>query len=110
LSVTELDWQNVLNYRAGAEYQGLEDMILRFGVAYDPTPAPDATLSPMLPDSDRMMGSMGMTYSMGNYAVDLSYTFIQFLERTIDDTTDNPLRGTYSTSAHIGGLNLRYLR
>ena len=62
----------------------------------------------MLPDSNRLMGSMGMSYAFtDSHIVDLSYTYVQFLERKVDHE-DNPIRGTYSTAAHIGSLNYRF--
>lgn len=83
--VVRTKWENTLRLSLGTEYRMREQIRLRGGFYYDPSPIPDQTFSPLIPD-------MGAKYS-GNIgaAVDLrdgwqiAYTFeyVKFAAREI---------------------------
>lgn len=70
------DWDNVLGYRAGAEYQASEHWVLRGGYVYDQSPVPTRTRGLELPCNDRHMFSVGAGYTCGNWGVDVSYCYL----------------------------------
>ena len=102
------NWRNVYSVRAGAELRlpTAEWLGLRLGLAYDRTPSPSSTLSPTLPDSDRILVSAGAGFSLPRgFSVDLAYMFVWFFERS---STGEAFPGTYSASAHLIGVSLGY--
>ncbi|HPI38473.1 MAG TPA: outer membrane protein transport protein [Ignavibacteriaceae bacterium] len=117
VSTSERDFQNSFILRLGAEYVTSDRFTLRGGVLYDKNPIKDERLDPTLPDADRIGLNLGMSYKItNNLSVDLAYLFLMFKERTISSSkefiplmpTPVELKGTYSSSAHLIGLNFNY--
>jgi long-subunit fatty acid transport protein len=76
---------------------------VRLGVGYDQTPVPKSTLSPLLPDCNRVLASAGVGVHWSRYDVDLGY-LTAFLLKT---TSTNPdLIATYDTFGQIISLTL----
>jgi len=113
------NWNDVFSYRLSAEYELTEAWKLRFGYEYDDSPVPDATRSPDMPDSDRNVLAIGLTYDRANWGVDLAYS-IAFFE-TSDANPKSPdlnipggassdqLNGDYrNTMAHLVSAAYRY--
>jgi long-chain fatty acid transport protein len=103
----DLNWKNAYFFRVGAEWEKLDHLKIRMGAGYETNPVPSDTLSPMLPDANRLVGTVGASFKFGSLPVyaDLSYLFVHFMKRT---STFEDFPATYSTNAHLFGLNLRY--
>lgn len=102
----------LLNYddgfilRFGIEYFLNETVTLRGGYLFDSNPTPDEYMTPRLPDSDRHGFSIGVGYTVSDLlTVDVSYMFLQFTERTVENQFQG-FNGTYNSTANLLGLNL----
>ncbi len=111
----EKQWKNTLAVRIGAQHALSDHWKVRAGYVYDQTPVPDAHFETRTPDSDRHGFTMGTGFTSGNTTVDLTYLYLMFAKRTIndslaDDTTSNPnsLNGTYKSMAHLFGVTVAY--
>ena len=104
------EWKDVWNIRIGALVHATDDIDLQFGFLTDNNPAQDKLLSPLLPDSDRMGISAGISKKMGDQlTVNLSYIHLFFKERTITNSElESPLNGTYNGSAELLGFGINY--
>ncbi len=71
--VTNLNWKDTLFGSLGAEYRASDSWALRAGVAYDQSPATDATREPRIPDADRIWLSAGARVRL-NDNTDLNVT------------------------------------
>ena len=71
--VTNLKWKDTLFGSLGAEYRPSRIWALRAGVAYDESPATDATREPRIPDADRIWISAGVRIRLDD-AMDLNVT------------------------------------
>ena len=101
------DWNDAGAIRFGAEYEVIDRLPVRLGLAYDMTPIPDETVSPSLPGNDRAVASVGVGYTFDfGLRVDGAYQLVAALERTIDQGVVHD--GDYQTTAHILGLNVGY--
>ena len=99
-----LDFKNTWAIRGGAQYGFLHDKLrLRLGLGYDTSPVPRATLSPLLPDSNRVVASIGVGVRWRQYSVDVGY-LAAFLLRT--QSTDPDLIASYGTFGQIISLSL----
>ncbi|HXC26090.1 MAG TPA: outer membrane protein transport protein, partial [Gemmatimonadaceae bacterium] len=103
----------------GAEYsmptgswQGIK---LRGGYSYAQTPAPDVTVTPLLPDMPRQNASLGVGVPLsGGSVLDASYVHIgtpgrrgRVVERTSAAQTAEELNsGSYDLSANVFSLTL----
>jgi long-chain fatty acid transport protein len=86
--------------------------MLKFGLAYDQTPVPNAQARTVrLPDEDRYWFALGATYQPSKASrFDVGYTFIQISDADIDnDETARArgiVRGTYE--AYVNILSVQY--
>jgi long-chain fatty acid transport protein len=101
------DWHSRVNVRLGGEYGVTDALAVRAGFVYDPTPSPEETLAPDLPDANRLKFSLGAGYTFSSFRADLGYQFVMLQEQR---STFQALPGTYSGSAHVLGLTLGYSR
>ena len=105
------EWKNVVRYNVGAEYALRNNFAVRVGGGYDPSPSPATTLTPDLPDSDRIKGSVGAGYALqlarAHQAIhfDLAYQYTALLEK---ESTAPDAPGTYSGLGHVVSLTLGY--
>ncbi len=102
------DWHDTVALRAGFEQRKvLGSLTLRAGIAYDPTPAPADTLSPSLPDSNRLLVSIGGSYPLRDgLAVHLGLGHVFFATARSQGTEALP--ATYQASAELVSLGLSY--
>lgn len=115
-------YEDTFILRGGAEYKFSPEFALRGGLLYDSNPVQDEYVEPTLPDSDRLGLNIGFGYNFTeDLSVDFAYLLLLFTEREITDskvenpdltvqaTSNNPFfNGTYNSSAHLFGLNLKY--
>jgi len=123
----ELDFQNNaldqalhFNYedswqmRAGIEFAASPKWDLMAGFVYDNSPQPLASVSPILPDSDRKDYSLGARFKTGHWDFNASYMFVKGDERTniengqaVRNSETYPI-GSYKTVANLFGLAVGY--
>lgn len=99
-SVSERDWRVVPMFRFGGAYK-LGQGTARAGVGYDVSPAPDATVDPTLPDSSRVLATLGGGYDFGPVQADLSYMALFVLERHVTEADDSR---TFAPGYYAGGM------
>lgn len=101
------NWENTWNLRLGVEYGLTDTVTLRVGGQYDPAPTPEDTLTPDLPDADRLKASAGVGLNFSPVRVDVGY---QFVYLTDTRSTAPGFEGTYNGNAHVLGLTIGYTR
>lgn len=107
------DWKNVTAYRVGGSYNYSNTSTLRLGYYFDPTPVPDGTFEPRLPDADRNVVAIGWGYkAMDNFTLDASYSYLWTGTRSVSNTVGAEakasINGDYKTTANIFGLSVGY--
>jgi long-chain fatty acid transport protein len=108
-------WEDVVGVNVGVEYRVTDPLALRLGFRYDPTPVPADTLSPLLPDADRLMYCVGGGYKVRNWTFDLSYMYVDKKDRTVDNQIDvappsigSGFNGEWSGDAHLVAFDVGY--
>ncbi|MFA6149123.1 MAG: outer membrane protein transport protein [bacterium] len=115
-SSTQKEWNDVCAIRIGAEYRVTEPLALRAGFVYDPSPVPANTMSPELPDADRLNYMVGAGYKVGPWTIDGAFMYIDKRDRTINNQTATSatgtpgtgFNGTWSGDAWLLGLDVGY--
>ncbi|MHB8872941.1 MAG: OmpP1/FadL family transporter [Myxococcaceae bacterium] len=98
-------WSHSWNFHLGGEYAVTSNIAVRTGVLYDLTPSPADTLSPTIPDADRINAAVGVGYHVGKFRADLAYQHVFFLA---NESTLPELPGTYTGGADLVGLSLGF--
>jgi long-chain fatty acid transport protein len=112
--ITLANWKATWMGSFGAEYRADDVWTLRAGLAYDPSPIPETTLSPRIPDGDRVILSAGASYvldSASALSFAVSHLFVSGRSISLSQTeTGNALRGgiTGTTDASAEVLALQY--
>jgi long-chain fatty acid transport protein len=100
------NWTNTVNVRVGGEAAVDDSWRVRAGILYDPSPSPADTLTPDIPDSDRINIAVGGSYlHPSGFRMDLGYQFLLFMKRT---STFRPFPGDYSGIANVIGISVGY--
>ncbi|NJD62270.1 MAG: hypothetical protein FIA93_06070 [Deltaproteobacteria bacterium] len=109
------NWKDVVAFRAGAEYRITDPFAIRVGFAYDPTPVPASTMSPLLPDADRLNYMAGAGYKYKNWTIDAAYMYVDKKDRTVNNQQNvaapsigSGFNGTWSGDAHLVALDIGY--
>jgi long-chain fatty acid transport protein len=72
------DYDNSSSFRLGAEHKYRSGLAARAGFSYAQTPAPDETVTPLLPDMDRYNLALGVGIPLGSALVlDASYLRVE---------------------------------
>jgi long-chain fatty acid transport protein len=121
-SVTTLNWDDTWRLAAGANWYYSDAWTFRTGLAYDPTPVPNAEdRTPRVPDEDRLWLSVGTTWTFASaWSLDLAGTYIWTLDdprlnkqtNIADPTNENNSRGnlvgSYDAYSIILGAQINF--
>lgn len=117
------DYENSHSFRVAGEHQFqgstaapfLNGVTGRAGFNYVNTPAPDITVTPLLPDMDRYNFGIGAGIPLGRTVLDLSYLRVEtpgrrgrIVERTAAETDPAALNsGWYELTANVFSISLK---
>lgn len=103
----EENYKDTTTYRLGMEYRTSPKFAFQLGVLKDPTPVPTDSVSPLLPDADRMGYSAGLSWNLSpKVRADVAYLFLPFDTRSTDGLDHDNYNGTYKTTANLLGFSL----
>lgn len=106
------NWNNVMRYSLGLDYQYDDQWTLRTGVAYDQSPIPEQFRTARLPGEDRFWFSLGASYKYSDkITVDAGYMHVFIRTADINEIDDNgyTLNGKYDVSSDIFGVQMRWI-
>lgn len=106
-TTTEMNLEDTWTFGFGARWTFTPKWILRAGVMRLQNPTPDATYSPLGPDEDQEVLSVGLGYEGERHGVSLSYAYGLFDGRDIQDSVNSP-SGTYDYDLHLLSLSYRF--
>lgn len=103
------DWQDTDFWALGAEFDMGEAFTFRAGVGHDETPTNDVHRAPRLPDNDRMLYSVGLSWAFSDsITVDAAYTRIEIDTPTINgvrSSSNSRLTGSFDGYANLFGVS-----
>lgn len=100
------NFDNGVNYHLGGEMEVAQSWRVRAGALLDPSPAPADTLTPELPDADRLNLALGGSHvHESGLRVDVGYQFLFLFSKT---STAPALPGEYGGNVNILGITVGY--
>ncbi|MBF0171045.1 MAG: transporter [Nitrospinae bacterium] len=110
---TRKDWKDTLAVRVGGAYALSPATTLRAGYYFDPTPVPEETFDPRMPDATRNGLCLGVGYkATDRFSVDFAYAYIWSDTRTVNNevgaNTRSSVDGDYQNKAQVYGLSFGY--
>jgi len=101
------NWKATTSFALGTEWSLQEDMHLRAGYAFDPTPVSSVEFSPRITDNDRHFFTVGygQDFSSGTLNIAYGYILVKDINQTASATTPPPAgtqrNGTYKANIHV---------
>lgn len=102
------NWDDSSAFRLGANIAATPDWDVRLGAVYDQNPQPTESVSPLLPDSDRVGASFGAGWHRGPFMVDATAFILHFQDRSTEGQNPEGFNGTYQTDAVLWSFNVGY--
>jgi len=110
-----LEWKDALQIRFGAEYWLRENLAIRGGYYYDPTPTPDKTMNFLLPSYTFNVFTLGLGYSLNGLVIDLGFEFlagkgreVEFAKWLLDPAFANAQPGAYDMNIIVPNISISY--
>jgi len=100
------DWNDTISYRLGMELRTSSQWRLWAGYLFLPTPVPDRTFEPSLPDTDTHIFCLGLEWKKERFSLALSQELSFPEERNISE--GGLFDGVYKSFNAITTLNLQY--
>jgi long-chain fatty acid transport protein len=78
-----------LRFSLGAEYWVVKPLALRLGFYSDPSPVPDETFTPLIPDmGNKTSFNFGTALNVSGMEISYNFEYLGFKDRTITTLTD----------------------
>jgi long-chain fatty acid transport protein len=110
-----LEWKDALQIRFGAEYWLRENLAIRGGYYYDPTPTPDKTMNFLLPSYTFNVFTVGLGYTLNGLVIDLGLEFlagkgreVEYAKWLLDPVFANAQPGAYDMSIIVPNISISY--
>jgi long-chain fatty acid transport protein len=104
-------WHNTFTLGFGGDWKFADHWVVRGGYQYFESPVPNSTFSPLIPDADQNVITMGLGWHAKNVSLEFAYGLDFYNDRNIDNpaTSRNyPLNGKYTFNVHLFSLAFRY--
>ncbi len=93
------DYESSLQLRLGVERRINEWWEVRGGYFYDQTPAPAASVTPLLPDASRHGLALGGSFVQAKWRLDAGLWYLLFKSRSTEGKNRDNYNGTYDNTA-----------
>ena len=103
-SVEPFNWKSTMFYSVGMEYDLSEAFTLRGGIASDESPTNNIDRTPRLPDNNRMLYSVGMSWNASEHiSIDAAYQKITIKKPSINavSSSGSRLNGSFTGDADL---------
>jgi long-chain fatty acid transport protein len=110
-----MEWKDALQVRFGAEYWLRENLAIRGGYYYDPSPTPDKTMNFLLPNYTFNVFTVGLGYALNGLVIDLGFEFlsgkgreVEYAKWLFDSEFANAQPGVYDMSIVVPNISISY--
>lgn len=113
--VQPMNWKDALQVRFGVEYKYWENVALRCGYYYDPSPAPERTLNVLLPSYTFNVFTLGLGYDLNGLVIDFGFELLLGKEREVnyakvisDPNWEAAQPGVYKMKIFVPNISISY--
>ncbi len=114
-NVVPMRWKDALQLRVGAEYMLYQNVALRAGYYYDPTPVPDSTMNVLLPCFTFNTVTLGLGYDLNGLQIDFGFEIlfgnqrqVDFAKWVYDPNYASAMPGVYGMNIYVPNISVSY--
>jgi len=102
------NWKSTFKFGLGLEYRIIQNTPLRIGFAFDQSPVPDSTFTPLIPDpGNKIQLTGGFSREYNNFSYDINFEYFIMPKKEVSKSPYN-LPGEYKFSIFVLGFGLNY--
>ncbi|MCX6560460.1 MAG: outer membrane protein transport protein [Candidatus Aminicenantes bacterium] len=101
-------WRDAVQIRFGAEYKLSPSLAIRGGYYNDPAPAPDETMTILLPNYDFNVLTFGLGYETKGLSLDFGVEVLMGKERSIGAELVDAMPGVYNMKILLPTISVHY--
>ena len=106
---TRRDWDDTISLRLGLEGDITERFMMYGGVAFEPSPVPNATVEPGFPRGDAWVYGLGASYNFPDISFDVGYSRHEHEGRSAPGQEIPPtITGRYVSTDQVWGFSVRW--
>ena len=102
------EWRNTGSWRIGIEFAVAPSLPIRLGYAFDPTPQPEETVSPLWVDGSRHLFSTGLGIQIADFTLDAAIQLGFYESRRVLKSNYYQFYGEYALFLFRSGLSVTY--
>jgi long-chain fatty acid transport protein len=109
-TVVDESWKNTWTVAAGLDYHWTDNLTLRAGLSWDQAGVPDDEhRTARVPDSDRIITSIGVSYKYENWQFDAAYSHLFHKSAHSNHTTNgSTMYADYTNRINLIGVQVQY--
>jgi long-chain fatty acid transport protein len=114
-NVAPMRWKDALQLRVGAEYMLYQNVALRAGYYYDPTPVPGSTMNVLLPCYTFHAITLGLGYDLNGLQIDFGFEIlfgnqrqVDFAKWVYDPNYASAMPGVYGMNIYVPNISVSY--
>lgn len=114
-NIRPMKWKDTLQIRFGAEYRLYQNVAIRGGYYYDPSPVPAKTLNALLPSFNFNVITLGVGYSLNGLVMDFGFEMLFGKKREVnyanwlfDPNYACSMPGVYDMNVYVPNISISY--
>jgi long-chain fatty acid transport protein len=101
-------WHNTFTLGFGGDWKFADHWVARGGYQYFESPVPNSTFSPLIPDANQNVLTMGLGWHAQHVSLEFAYGLDFYNDRNITRDENPAVNGKYTFNVHLFSLAFRY--
>jgi long-chain fatty acid transport protein len=101
-------WKDTFTAGIGMDWRINEHWTVRGGYQYYQSPIPDSTFSPIIPDADQNVLTIGVGWKHNHHSLEAAYGADFYDTRQINNNQNPAFNGEYKITVHLFSFAYRY--
>ena len=95
------DWHNTFTAGIAGDWKFARHWVVRAGYQYYESPVPNHTFSPLIPDADQNVMTLGLGWQSGHNSFQIAYGLDFYNDRNISNDQFSNFNGKYTFAVHL---------
>jgi len=102
------NWKDTVTVGIAGDWHFADDWTVRLGYQYYQSPVPDSTFSPVIPDADQNVLTVGLKFQHKHHLVEVAYGADFYNSRHITNNQNAAFNGNYNFTVHLFSVSYQY--